>query len=250
MNRQDYINKRMALFVAQDWMQNIDQFIVNWKGLAKLCDQADTSKFAAAPDGSVLPGIGAVHPGNDGSYIGGDGGRYIDYIDLASNIAWSGLNTLMLSINNGQWITLIVPNANQAPVTIDVSGSISAPTFSVHYISLTFPSPPLGVTSSQITVGAEFSSPYGMAVDPAGNVYVADTGNNRVEKATLSPYASSSAPQSATITWAAPLFDRGPAISRYTVTAADLTAPGQRRPDLHALTGDGDDVHDHRSDPK
>lgn len=37
------------------------------------------------------------------------------------------------------------------------------------------------------TADGQFSGPQGIAVDSAGNVYVADTNNNRIQKFTLSP---------------------------------------------------------------
>jgi len=44
------------------------------------------------------------------------------------------------------------------------------------------PSPPLGVVTTQLSVGAGLRDPFGVAVDSAGDVYVADTGNGRVVK--------------------------------------------------------------------
>lgn len=43
----------------------------------------------------------------------------------------------------------------------------------------------LGSWGEKGTQEAQFSQPEGMTIDPSGNVYIADTGNNRIQKLTL-----------------------------------------------------------------
>ena len=78
---------------------------------------------------------------------------------------------------------------------------------------------------TQTTIAPGFSEATGVAVDLAGDIYVAEPDAGLLVKVTLSPAASSSAPGSATVTWAVPLSDGGAPITSYTVTAADSATP-------------------------
>lgn len=60
------------------------------------------------------------------------------------------------------------------------SGPASAPSASVEPLGALVPAAPLGVISLPGSVGSGLEAPEGVAVDRAGDVYVADTGNGRV----------------------------------------------------------------------
>jgi sugar lactone lactonase YvrE len=74
------------------------------------------------------------------------------------------------------------------------------------------------------SLGSGFNVPQGVAVDSAGDVFVADPYNGRVAEITMRPAATTSAPGSATVTWAAPLAEGSSAVTGYQVTATDTTA--------------------------
>ncbi|MCU0268847.1 MAG: fibronectin type III domain-containing protein [Acidimicrobiales bacterium] len=84
----------------------------------------------------------------------------------------------------------------------------SAPSATVVPLAPEVPGAPLGIATSQTTIGSGFDQPRGVAVDELGNVYVA---------------AVASGPDGARISWAAPLTDGGSAVTGYRVTAFDST---------------------------
>ncbi|MEO6419791.1 MAG: fibronectin type III domain-containing protein, partial [Polyangiaceae bacterium] len=68
---------------------------------------------------------------------------------------------------------------------------------------------------------AEFNTPAGIAVDPAGSVYVGDSVNNRVRKIV---FAGS---RQIAVTWSAPSSDGGAPIMGYTASASATGYPTQ-----------------------
>ncbi len=114
---------------------------------------------------------------------------------MANNSTGAAASTIYVSSQTGQYITGFNQNANVALLPLNISGQpISIATdLSGNVYTGVFPSGAAGDTVQKFTAGglslgtfatlpANVSGPFGLALDPAGNLYVSSLTNNVIEK--------------------------------------------------------------------
>lgn len=108
------------------------------------------------------------------------------FADLSDDVTYTGTTTTTLTVRNleagmsGDQFRLVATNATQA-----VGSSIATLTVNVGTVISTFAGQ-AGLSGSTDAIGAaaRFNTPAGIAVDAAGNFYIADAGNNTIRKIT------------------------------------------------------------------
>jgi sugar lactone lactonase YvrE len=118
--------------------------------------------------GTVLGGVNIYTQGvSGGDFV--DGGASTCLAQAYSSLTYCGVNVKFAPLASGTRMgAVVLSDANGNPLaTAFISGVGNGPQMAV-------------VPGTMTSLGAQLSSPAGLTVDGGGNVYIADTGNNRI----------------------------------------------------------------------
>ncbi len=142
-------------------------------------------------------------------------------IDSAGNIytANSSANTVTKITPAGVSSTLGTPGLYPLGITIDSAGNIYTANYNSNTVTKITPA------GDSSTLGTTGTQPQGITIDSAGVIYTANYGANNVTKITSVPDVATSVAGAGgngqvVVSWNAPVYNRGSAITAYTVTAS------------------------------
>ncbi len=180
--------------VAVDGLGNIYVADTDNNRIRKITPGGVVSTFAGTGTAGNMDGAGNVAQFNNPYGVAVDGLGNIYVADTG--------NHHIRKITSGGVVSTLVGTASPAGVVVDVSGNVYVTDSNNHRIrKITFDSSGTGTVTTlagTVTAGfmdgagnvAQFNEPRGVALDSVGNVYVADTNNNRIRKITPSGVVS------------------------------------------------------------
>lgn len=137
--------------------------------------------FVAPP---IVPSIFSFTPdtGNVGTVVLIEGTGF----GGTTSVTFNGIDAAGFSVSNAQQISAIVPNevsSGQIQV-INPAGVATSSTFNLVTLGVTLSGSGATGSADGIASVASFNSPVGIVVDLAGNLFIADTSNNKIRKIT------------------------------------------------------------------
>jgi len=149
--------------------------------------------IATVPVGSLPLGV-SVTPDGSRIYVANQGSSNVTVVDAVTYLPITSITVASTPYGYGKSI-FSRPGCPGVPVTFNITVTPSAPTISyagpqvyTEDLAITALAPtsvginPAAYKSTTTAMGSGFNTPFGVAMDAAGNIYIADEGNNAIKK--------------------------------------------------------------------